>query len=71
MDSLRHIVEQAWDDRNMIREPGVQDAIRAVIESLDKGEIRVAEHTTDGWKVNEWVKKRLSYYFSRSAKWKR
>ena len=42
----------------------VQQKIRAVIELLDKGEVRVAEPTADGdWKVNDWVKKAVVMYF--------
>jgi 2,3,4,5-tetrahydropyridine-2-carboxylate N-succinyltransferase len=30
---------------------------------LDKGQIRVAEPTDNGWKVNDWVKKAVILYF--------
>ena len=30
---------------------------------MDKGELRVAEPTTGGWQVNEWVKKAVVMYF--------
>jgi 2,3,4,5-tetrahydropyridine-2-carboxylate N-succinyltransferase len=30
---------------------------------LDKGQVRVAEPVSEGWKVNEWVKKAVILYF--------
>jgi 2,3,4,5-tetrahydropyridine-2-carboxylate N-succinyltransferase len=39
------------------------EAIRAVIELLDKGELRVAEPVGEDWQVNEWVKKAVILYF--------
>ena len=60
---MEQIIEQAWNNRLLIKNQEVQDAIRNVIDKLDKGELRVAEPTSDGWKVNEWVKKAVILYF--------
>ncbi|RAU81989.1 2,3,4,5-tetrahydropyridine-2,6-dicarboxylate N-succinyltransferase [Pontibacter arcticus] len=60
---LKQIIEQAWEDRNLLKENTTVDAIRAVIEDLDKGRIRVAEPVGDEWQVNEWVKKAVLLYF--------
>lgn len=60
---MREIIEQAWDNRELLKEASTQDAIRSVIEDLDKGRVRVAEPTEDGWQVNEWVKKAVVLYF--------
>ena len=62
-DNIKQIIESAWDDRSMLSENETRDAIRSVIESLDKGERRVAEPDGDGWKVNEWIKKAVILYF--------
>jgi 2,3,4,5-tetrahydropyridine-2-carboxylate N-succinyltransferase len=40
-----------------------KNTIFQVIDLLDKGEIRVAEPTEKGWKVNEWIKKAILLYF--------
>jgi len=40
-----------------------KNTILQVIDLLDKGEIRVAEPTENGWKVNEWIKKAILLYF--------
>jgi 2,3,4,5-tetrahydropyridine-2-carboxylate N-succinyltransferase len=63
MNELRQIIENAWDQREQLTEPKVQDAIRKVIDLLDVGELRVAEPVNDGWQVNEWVKKAVVLYF--------
>jgi 2,3,4,5-tetrahydropyridine-2-carboxylate N-succinyltransferase len=56
-------IESAWDDRSLLKDEETKAAIRKVIESLDKGSIRVAEPGGDGWIVNEWVKKAVILYF--------
>jgi 2,3,4,5-tetrahydropyridine-2-carboxylate N-succinyltransferase len=61
--SLQQIIEQAWEDRSRLQQPESAEAVRTVIEELDKGRIRVAEPQGDGWKVNEWVKKAVLMYF--------
>lgn len=57
------IIEKAWEDRSLLKEQSTQDIIRQVIKLLDKGKVRVAEPTSDGWKVNEWIKKAVILYF--------
>lgn len=60
---LRQIIEQAWDNRELLKENNTIEAIRAVIEELDKGRLRVAEPKGEEWQVNEWVKKAVLLYF--------
>jgi len=61
--SLQQIIEQTWEDRSRLQHAESAEAVRAVIEDLDKGRIRVAEPDGDSWKVNEWVKKAVLMYF--------
>ena len=63
MQDLQNIIEKAWDDRSLLKEASTEAAIREVIEHLDKGRLRTAEPTSDGWQVNEWVKKAVVLYF--------
>ena len=63
MTNLQATIEQAWENRALLQEETTQKAIREVIELLDSGKLRVAEPTTDGWQVNEWVKKAVVMYF--------
>lgn len=60
---LRQIIEKAWDDRSQLQDQMVQSAIRSVVDSLDKGTLRVAEPISGGWHVNEWIKKAVILYF--------
>lgn len=61
---LRDSIEQAWQKREMLSFESVKNEIRAVIDEVDKGKLRVAEKTEDGWQVNEWVKQAILLYFS-------
>ncbi|MFV9550534.1 2,3,4,5-tetrahydropyridine-2,6-dicarboxylate N-succinyltransferase [Algibacter sp. PT7-4] len=63
MTELKQIIEKAWDNRSLLSEESTISAIRNVVDLLDKGELRVAEPITNGWQVNEWVKKAVVLYF--------
>ncbi len=63
MDKIREIIEQAWDNRDLLKDKKVQTTIKEVIELLDKGELRVAEPNGSEWTVNEWIKKAVILYF--------
>ena len=63
MNSIIHIIETAWENRELLKEKATQDAIRDVIEQLDKGSLRVAQPVGDDWQVNDWVKKAVIMYF--------
>ena len=64
MDQLRTTIEQAWENREMLRQPDVQAAVREVIDLLDRGQVRVAQPDGKGeWTVHEWVKKAVVLYF--------
>ena len=64
MKHMHELIEKAWDDRSMLRDPEVVMAIERVVEELDRGVVRVAEPDgSGGWKVNDWVKKAVIMYF--------
>jgi 2,3,4,5-tetrahydropyridine-2-carboxylate N-succinyltransferase len=63
MKNLENLINQAWDNRDLLKEQNTIKAIREVIEYLDQGKLRCAEPTNDGWQVNEWVKKAVVLYF--------
>ena len=60
---LKETIENIWENRELLQNEESQKAIREVIRQLDLGELRVAEPTSEGWKVNEWVKKAVVMYF--------
>ena len=64
MKQLQILIESAWDKRDLLNDNTYVNAVRQTIECLDKGELRVAEPTENGWIVNEWVKKAVLLYFS-------
>ena len=60
---IKLMIESAWDNRALLSESKTQNAIREVIDALDKGNIRIAEPSGNDWKVNEWVKKAVILLF--------
>ncbi len=63
MTDLQNKIENAWENRDLLKEETTTNAIREVIELLDSGTLRVAEPVGNDWKVNEWVKKAVVMYF--------
>lgn len=64
MESTQLQIEQAWEDRSLLKTAKTQSAIRRVIDWLDNGEVRVATPLGDGeWRVNDWIKKAVLMYF--------
>ncbi|MDA3910851.1 MAG: 2,3,4,5-tetrahydropyridine-2,6-dicarboxylate N-succinyltransferase [Bacteroidales bacterium] len=60
------LIENAWNNRDLLKEKATETAIYNTIEDLDKGRIRVAEpdeSSETGWKVNDWIKKAVIMYF--------
>jgi 2,3,4,5-tetrahydropyridine-2-carboxylate N-succinyltransferase len=62
--SMQTIIQEAWSNRELLKQDSYKDAVRSVIEEVDKGRLRTAEPTENGWKVNEWVKQAILMYFS-------
>ena len=60
---MKELIEQAWEHRERLDEAVVREAVLETVAMLDRGELRVAEPTEDGWRVNEWVKKAVLLYF--------
>lgn len=62
----RLIIEEAWERRELLAEDATREAIRCVVEAVDKGKLRCAEPIDAEkslWQVNEWVKKAIIMYF--------
>jgi 2,3,4,5-tetrahydropyridine-2-carboxylate N-succinyltransferase len=62
-NELRQTIEHLWTHRDQLHSPEAHQAVAQVIEALDRGELRVAEPHTEGWIVNEWIKKAVVLYF--------
>jgi 2,3,4,5-tetrahydropyridine-2-carboxylate N-succinyltransferase len=60
---LKETIEAAWNNRKMLSESRVQEAIYEVVDQLDRGIVRVAQNESGGWQVNDWIKKAVILYF--------
>jgi len=61
---LQNIIDDAFDNRDLVKEPKTREAILASIELLDSGKARVAEKVDGGWVVNQWLKKAVLLSFA-------
>lgn len=64
--SLQTTIETAWNNRDSIStatKGEVRDAVEAVFEGIEKGELRVAEKIGTDWQVNQWVKQAILLSF--------
>ena len=60
---LAQQIQEAWQNRALLKEGTYSDAVKAVIKEIDNGQLRVATPTVNGWVVNEWVKQAILLYF--------
>lgn len=60
---LQQRIQEAWNDRSLLKDNHYADAVETVIGQVDKGLIRVAAPAEGGWQVNEWVKQAILLYF--------
>lgn len=60
---LQEKVELAWEKRELLKQNEYIEVINHTISLIDEGKLRCAEPTTQGWQVNEWVKKAVVLYF--------
>ena len=67
IQDIEKVVTQAWDQRDAISpgkaDSGVERAVLAAIDLLDRGEARVASRENGHWVVHEWLKKAVLLYF--------
>jgi len=61
--NLRKTIEEAWENRELLKNQEVRDAITEVVDQLDRGLLRVAEKEASQWIVNDWIKKAVILYF--------
>ena len=57
------LVNRAWEDRSLLKDPSVVILIKKVIKFIDEGELRIAEPDGNDWKINEWAKKAVVMFF--------
>ncbi len=60
---MKELILEAWANRELLKDNKYSDAVRTVIEEVDKGRLRVASPGNEAWLVNEWIKKAILLYF--------
>lgn len=67
-EACKTLVNDAWENREMLNQTPVVEAVARVMEALDSGVLRVAEPTERGtWEVHEWVKQAVLLNFPLQA----
>ncbi len=64
--ALERLINQAFEDRDTINtqtQGEIRDAVDATLLAMDRGELRVAEKSDQGWQVNQWAKKAVLLSF--------
>jgi 2,3,4,5-tetrahydropyridine-2-carboxylate N-succinyltransferase len=57
------LIKEAWTSRELLKDEKYIEAVKNVIEKIDKGQLRTAMPVSNGWQVNEWVKQAILLYF--------
>jgi 2,3,4,5-tetrahydropyridine-2-carboxylate N-succinyltransferase len=64
---LQQMIELAWENRAelspKLAPAKIGEAVDFVLAELDAGRLRVAEKTSAGWQVNQWIKKAVLLSF--------
>jgi len=60
---LKKLITEAWANRELLKDEAYKEAVKSVIEDIDKGRLRTASPSENGWVVNEWVKQAILLYF--------
>ncbi len=67
---MENIINQAWENRDQVNletKGEIRDAVQSALNSLDKGEARIAEKVDNQgkkeWHVNQWLKKAVLLSF--------
>jgi len=62
--SRQIIIENAWDDRSILKKKETVTVIREAIDMLDRGILRIASLEDGKWIVHQWLKKAVILYFT-------
>jgi len=61
---LKELITKAWDNRELLKDIQYSEAVNATMVEIDKGRLRAAEPTENGWVVNEWAKQAILMFFT-------
>jgi 2,3,4,5-tetrahydropyridine-2-carboxylate N-succinyltransferase len=69
---LKQLIQEAWNNKELLKETRYSEAVSAAIEEIDKGRLRAATPPSEArlndeagqeWMVNEWVKQAILLFF--------
>lgn len=63
MNSQVKMIQDVFSNLDLLKDSAYQEVIHAVIQQLDRGELRVCEFKDGEWLTNEWVKQAILLYF--------
>lgn len=67
MEHIKQLIIDAFDKRDQINpntdDDELREAVRYVIDEIDRGELRVAEKISGEWVVHQWLKKAVLLSF--------
>ena len=52
---LENIINNAWINRELLKDSNTIIAIEKVIDMLDVGELRVCDKVNEVWITNQWI----------------
>ena len=64
--SIEKIINDAWEIKDKIKpnsDKNLNNAIKEMIDNLNKGKISIAEPNENDWKINEWIQKGILLSF--------
>ena len=61
---LKELITKAWNNRELLKDIEYSEAVNATMVEIDKGRLRAAEPTVNGWVVNEWAKQAILMFFT-------
>jgi len=65
VEQLEETIREAAANRELLKTQETRQAVQEILALLDAGKLRVCEQLDVGsWKVNEWVKQAILFYFS-------
>jgi 2,3,4,5-tetrahydropyridine-2-carboxylate N-succinyltransferase len=65
-EGVQAVINAAFENRNQVSPATVgevRDAVETALNLMDRGDARVAEKGTEGWQVNQWLKKAVLLSF--------
>jgi 2,3,4,5-tetrahydropyridine-2-carboxylate N-succinyltransferase len=60
---LKELIQAAFANRELLKDSTYSNAVKELVEKVDKGVLRTAEPIDGMWQVNEWVKQGILLYF--------